>query len=235
MYSKKFRPAVAMVELIFAIVIMGIAMMSAPMLISSASKSTFVALQQEGINEVSTRINIIMGYAWDEQSTDYRYVPPILHVTDGANELDVDGNTGRRVGTPEQSQRTFILSDANGSTDLNATTTLGSEGDEDDIDDFIGVITLSLVEDADVDYIEKTTVNIKTDVSYASDTVEGGYSAGHTISYAPFGATAGSSNIKTIEVTLTSTSSVDELNDKKITLRAFSCNVGGYKFEERVF
>ncbi len=238
MYSKKLRPAVAMVELIFAIVIMGIAMMSAPLLISTASKGSTVAIQQEGINEASTRMAIIMSYAWDENNTDEMYIPPILHVTHGHADLDVSGNTGRRVGTPLASQRTFMLSDSN-SSDLNASISLASDGndddEEDDIDDFVGDISLTLIgSSTETDYIEKDTINIKTELSYISDDVDGGYSDGHTINFIPFQANDGTTNIKDITVTLTSTSDIEELN-KTIVLRAFSCNIGGYKLEEKVF
>jgi len=237
MYSKKLRPAVAMVELIFAIVIMGIAMMSAPLLISTASKGSTVAIQQEGINEASTRVAIIMSYAWDENNTDEMYIPPILHVTDGHSELDELDNSGRRVGTPDASQRTFMLSDSN-SSDLNASTSLASDDnddEEDDIDDFVGNVSLTLIGGStETDYIEKDTINIKTELSYVSDDVEGGYSDGHTINFIPFQASSGTTNIKDITVTLTSTSDIEELN-KTIVLRAFSCNIGGYKLEEKVF
>ena len=64
------RKAIAMIELIFAIVIMGIILMSAPMLISNASQSGYVAMQQEGINEAATQVNMIMGHYWDENNVD---------------------------------------------------------------------------------------------------------------------------------------------------------------------
>jgi hypothetical protein len=69
MNKTTLRPAIAMVELIFAIVIMGIVLMSAPMLISTASKSGYVAIQQEAINEAASQVNMIMGYHWDENNT----------------------------------------------------------------------------------------------------------------------------------------------------------------------
>lgn len=233
MNTKILRPAIAMIELIFAIVIMGIVMMSAPMLISTASKSTYVALQQEGINEAASRVNMIMGYAWDENNTQDNYVYPILHVTSGNADLNMtDITTARRIGTPMTSQRTFILSDANNS-NLFASSTLGSDGgDLDDIDDFIGDISLSLIETAAVNYTD-TTVNINTAVAYVSDSVTGGYSQS-TITYTPFSAGSATTNVKSITVTLTSTTSINEL-EKTIILRAFSCNIGGYELKERVF
>ncbi|MCF6244247.1 MAG: type II secretion system protein [Sulfurovum sp.] len=243
MHMKLFRPAIAMIELIFAIVIMGIVMMSAPMLISTASKSGYVALQQEGINEAASRINMIMGYAWDENNTNDTYIPPILHVTHGASDLNVsDNNTSRRTGTPEESQRTYILSDLNNS-NLFATppASLGKDGNaseiEDDMDDFIGNISLTEVATASIDYIEKASININTNVSYIKDNPTGtatNYNA-KTISFEPFRAeSTGSTNIKFINVTLTSSAGVDELN-KTIVLKAFSSNIGGYTLKERTF
>ncbi len=235
MHMKPLRPAIAMIELIFAIVIMGIVLMSAPMLISTASQSTYVALQQEGINEAASRVNMIMGYAWDENNTDDRYTPPILHVTSGNSDLDMTNViTARRTGTPMVSQRTFILSDAN-SSDLNASSALGNDGgDLDDIDDFIGNISLTEIETATVDYVEKTTININTAITYSSDSPSGGTYTAQTITFVPFAASGGTTNIKSIEVTLTSTTSLDEL-EKTIILRAFSCNIGGYELKERLF
>lgn len=213
-------------------------MMSAPLLISTAGKGSTVAIQQEGINEASTRMAIIMSYAWDENDTDEMYIPPILHVTNGHTDLDESGDSERRVGTPDASQRTFLISDSN-SSELNASTLLAMDSndnnEEDDIDDFVGSISLTLVgSSTDTDYIEKDTINIKTEISYISDNVDGGYSNGHTINFIPFQANAATTNIKEITVTLTSTSDIEELN-KTIVLRAFSCNIGGYKLEEKVF
>lgn len=231
MKIKILRPAIAMIELIFAIVIMGIVLMSAPMLISTGTQSTFVALQQEGINEAASRVNMIMGYAWDEQNTQENYLFPLLH-TSGDSAFNESGTTARRVGIPMTSQRTFILSDANNS-DLNASA-LGSDGgDQDDIDDFGGT-SLVNIEAATIDYAEKSTVNLATAIAYTGDGVTGGYNQ-TTVTFVPFSAPGGTTtNIKSITVNLTSTSGVGEL-EKEIILRAFSCNIGGYQLEERSF
>lgn len=227
-----------MIELIFAIVIIGIVLMSAPMLISTATKSGYVAIQQEAINEAATRVNMIMGYAWDENNTDDRYLPPILQTESSVAslaELIIDGSkTGRRIGTPRESERSFIRSD--GTDGFNASATLGRDGgDMDDIDDFIGPSELVLAETGTgADYIEKTTVNINTAVTYVNDGVtDGGYNQS-SIEYIPFSASGGTTNIKRITVTLTSSSGQAEL-DKTIILHAFSCNIGGYNLEEKNF
>ena len=232
------RPAIAMIELIFALVIMGIVLMSAPQLIATATKSGFTAIQQEAINEAASQVNMIMGYHWDENDANESFVDPIL-TTNGYADLNEYNHTARRKGTPLESYRTFVRSDG---AKLSASTigtdtgeTIGNH-DEDDIDDFNGTtIHLISVETSTADNVETTTIDINTTVYYSTDTVSGGYNQPN-ITYNPFTSSGGSTtNIKTITVTLTSNSTATELNEKKIILRAFSCNIGGYKLEEKDF
>jgi len=225
------RTALAMIELIFALVVMGIVMMSAPQLISTASQSTAVGLQQEGINEAASRLNMILTYAWDENDTNESCIPPVLKVSHGDSELDEVNTTARRIGVDKNSSsHTFVCEGKR----FDAST-LGPDGDLDDIDDFIGTIHLTTDSSGSggTDYIEQTTVDIDTNVSYLSDTAD--YtptSSDRTFTYVP-STGAATSNIKQITVTLTSSSGVSELN-KTIVLKAFSSNVGGFKYESRM-
>ena len=240
------RPAIAMIELIFAIVIMGIILMSAPMLISTAAKSGYVAIQQEAINEAASRVNMIMGFHWDENSADETVLDPILQtaspITDLAETTYSDGNgTGIRRGTPRESYRSFVRPDGSRSAATPAGA-LGDDGIENDMDDFMGTIGLVLSgAGTGEDYIEKN-VTITTEVRYISDAPVGNSynTATNTINFdANFTQTLGTTtSIKRISSTLTSdpdpTISPDEL-DKTITIHSFSCNIGGYKLEERDF
>ena len=71
----------------------------------------------------------------------------------------------------EESSRTFLRSDGQR---LRASS-LGSDGrDRDDIDDFIGITNLALIETASDDYVETTTTDINTTVAYILDSVTGG-------------------------------------------------------------
>jgi len=247
MYKRTLRPAIAMIELIFALVIMGIVLMSAPQLISTATKSGYVAIQQEAINEAASHVNMIMGSHWDESNTNEEFLDPVLHANNtSSTDLNISDNNRTRIGTPIESYRSYIRSD--GVYDLNATTILGfdasesGKGDEDDIDDYNGeTYNLDPVETSSADYIEKNTdINISTVIRYSKDDTGasggGGYNTSGTITYIPFRPeTSGTTNIKSITVTLVSSSTnVSELQ-KEITLRAFSCNIGGYKLEERDF
>ena len=231
------RPAVAMLELIFAIVIMGIILMSAPMLISTAAKSGYVAIQQEAINEAASQVNMIMGYQWDENDVQEEYIDPILQVSsDGHDDLDEEGSTGRRQGTPEESYRSFVRSDGSKlSASLASSFGDSADGDteNDDMDDFSGVTKLTEIQSSDINYIETTTIDINTSIAYNTDNpVSGGYNQS-SIEFTPFSTNGNPTNIKEITATLTSSSTAEELNQKKIILRGFSCNIGGYKLEEK--
>lgn len=241
MNKKTLRPAVAMIELIFAIVIMGIILMSAPQLISTANKSGYVAIKQEAINEAASQVNMIMGYHWDKSDANESFIPPILNVLSVSRdtELDALSTTGRRLGTPIESYRTFIRSD--GVDGLNASALGSADGSdviEDDIDDFDGTTSLIDVDPAgNVDYVQDaTTININTAVKYISDNST--YNSSD-ITFSPAFLSTGttsaatSTNIKRITVTLTNKAGVPEELDKEIILHAFSCNIGGYKLEEK--
>jgi len=229
------RTAIAMIELIFSIVVMGIVMMSAPQLIRVATDSTTVALQQEAINEASSRVNMILTYPWDSGDTNDSCIPPVLQVANGAPALDEDNHRGRRVGVPDTSTSHSFLC---GNRRIAATTPLSSYAPKDPpeaIEDFGGSsVTMQLRgTSTTVDYLEKGTVQIDTAITYDSDTFNyGGTSS--AFSYTP-GNQGSSTNIKGISVTVSSTNTAQELSNKNITMQAFSCNIGGYEYAKRTF
>ena len=228
------HPAIAMIELIFAIVIMGIVMMSAPMLISTASKSGYVAIQQESINEAASQVNIILGYQWDENNTYEGYDPIVLTTDSTVSGLIENGTTGLRSGTPKESYRKFFSSTGQ----RGSASTIGAE-DLNDMDDFDGTdVNLTQAQAGGIaDYIETDTINIRRTVKYMSDDENGAGTytngGGGTLTFSPtFTDLNTSTNIKRIQVTLTSSSTAEEL-EKTITLHAFSCNIGSFALEER--
>lgn len=237
------RPAIAMIELIFAIVVMGIVMMSAPMLLSTSSNSAIVVIQQEAIAEAATQANIIIGYPWDENNITNREFP-VLNTTNGDFFLRatiITFSKPRRSGTSPFSPRLFVSSSGN---QYNASPIGQEGGDRDDIDDFNGVNRLVDVEAAGAfDYLEHATVRLTNTVTYIADTLPGldTYQNPGIVLPAnelPFALNLNpmppnqTTNIKHIQVTLTSDSPAAELS-KNITLHAFSCNIGSYKLEER--
>jgi len=196
--SNKKRKAIAMIELIFAIVIIGITLLSVPLMVNQASQSTYTTLQQEAISAAASNMSLILSREWDEADTNTSLGAPILTTSSG---------TYNQAARTNLRSRTYFTSV--GGT-LSASTTF-SDGDSDDVDDANGATTL--VDDTDGDDLIDQDMTISTVVSYRN------------------GAT---SDIKDISILLTTTNTASVL-DKNITLNAFSCNIGSYKLERRVF
>ncbi len=240
MYLYNIRKGIAMLELVFAIVIMGIVMMSAPMLVSQANKSSLVGIQQEAIAAGATDIALILTRHWDENDTNESLESPIL-ATDSPDTFLSEVNMtniplGIRVGMPILSTRSFVtpigsrLNASVISPDTNAT-------EFDDIDDYDGN-TRQLRNDAPTttsqgDYIDRN-LTFTTSVSYIVDIpTTGGYNQ-QTLSFDnPFNnTTPTTSNIKMISVRISTSNTASELQ-KNIVLNAFSCNIGTYSIAER--
>lgn len=246
------RPAIAMIELIFALVIMGIVLMSAPQLISQANKSSYTSMQQEGIAAAASQMSLVLTRHWDEANTNQLGKPTILTTnTSAAIALDDVGGTGFRRGTPNSGEhRTFMPPGSN--IQLAATAGLGQDGaenDTDDIDDYDGTISMLRSLNANGngadDYIDKT-MEMTTTVEYVDDTPTNAaatfnhngirlrYDIADTLNLpAALGPT---SNIKWIRVRLSEAQATRDANvaelSKLITLHAFSCNIGGYKLRD---
>ncbi len=229
------RRAVAMIELIFSLVIIGIAIVSAPNLMAVATKSSTVVMQQEAINIASSHINMVLSYAWDEEDSSEEHTPTLLKVSNGHADLENSGN-GRRAGTPEGSSRVFTLDDGSILYASSIGTDAGesSKDDFDDIDDFDGdSAEFTVVESATTDVID-ANITIATEVTYAKDDVSGGYQQSE-IEFVPFrNESTGTTNIKDVKVTLTTNATAKEL-EKSIVLRAFACNIGGIKIVQKEF
>jgi len=244
------RKGIALLELIFAIVVIAIALVSVPNLIRTTVKASNQVVTQESVSNVASHLDMIMSQFWDDNSTDPRYNNPVL-VTNSPYLKEYSYSVGpmkfflgRRVGSPLSSPRRFALVDINGTkVKLSATMNLGKDGNEsepDDVDDFNNQeIGLQYREAASVengDY-KDIKVDMKTVVNYVSDapTVSSGmptYNVDVLNFDNPFdNIESNSTNIKTITVTLTSQNNPDE----KIVLRAFSCNIGSSQLKERTF
>jgi len=220
----KSKNAIAMIELIFALVIIGIVLMSAPMLIQQSIKSSNVALQQEAIVAAASQTAIVLSMHWDENNsnipagespildanrTSYPF-PPV-----GLNEV-----FGRNT------DKNNTLSPSLIGTDFNETVYT----DFDDVDDYdnsnFGLMLFNNESTtSDIGEYVDTSVNINTTVRY---TKENNVSEDIT--------TGSFSNIKAIEVHLTSNLDKNDVNytaelEKDITFKAFSCNIGTYAID----
>jgi len=244
MINSANHKAVAMIELIFAIVIMAIVLMSAPMLIHQSIKSSFVGMQQESINTLSSHLSLILTKEWDEVNADTQFNPSILVVDGGDDKLGIKNEGRYRAGTFNPSQRTFASDDGGNAKKASLTSTFGEnvDGTEkfNDIDDYNGSVTVVSVfgdtTDGGSDYID-TKIEMETEVSYGGDSTDGGdYNSDSKLVFNhPFNDIQNkSSNIKLISVQLTTKNKANELK-KNIRLSAFACNIGNYSLSIRDF
>jgi Tfp pilus assembly protein PilV len=236
MIDNNFKRGIAMVELIFALVIMGIVLLSAPMLIQQSIQSSNIAHQQESIAAVASHTGVLLSKHWDEANAkDAVGVSPVLKLSSPTadSNYDFSGITF----DSNVSGRTTSIAEEN----LTASTALGqdngSSDDFNDIDDYHNFpITLSVF-NAEAssagtlgDYIDRN-ITINTTITYANDRPSGNIFNSSSINAGNIflnpSLSGNDSHIKFVQATLTSNSGVAEL-DKNITLNAFSCNLGTF-------
>jgi len=236
------KQAIALIELVFAIVVIGITLLAVPNLLSLSRGTAQNAITQESVSSGASQAALVMSQYWDEVDTDPNYNSPVLYVKNGDSELnettDSNGNLlGRRVGSNQNTPRRYEV-DSNGSK-LEASSTLGEESNDvekDDIDDFDGDV-YTLVHNNDkgdptVGEFKDLNISIATIVNYIED--NNTYSQQDIVFNNPFkypSSDPNSTNIKAISVTITSTNDPN----KRIVLRAFSCNIGATRLDDRVF
>jgi hypothetical protein len=236
------RPAISMIELIFAIIVMAVVMMSAPRLMQTASESAIVSIQQEAIHQAATKAGMVLSYPWDENTVNpdnaASYAPKVLTIPGalGAlSEVNTPGGlpSGYMAGTPAGSSRTFLRDDG---TRIGPSAPLGSEaGDLDDLDDFNGraapLVVAGTQGTVNVDYID-VNARIATTVAYISDAAP---YTGPTLNFtANFAASLAPTNLKSVVVNVTAGAAAQGVLGTNITLRAFSANIGSIKaFDER--
>jgi hypothetical protein len=223
-----------MIELIFSIVIMGLVLMSAPMLITTATHSSAVAFEQESIAIVATRAHALMTYAWDEQNTaqDDILSTGSPNAALQARSVLQTGKYHRQITSPgsaASSSSTFgFPKDLDGS---------ALETVADDVDDFDGhsvglkVITGSQKSNQG-EYIDQD-ITIHVAIDYANDSASSSDFSTCTVigsgcSYKPTTPATGTTNVKffTTTLTTTATTQVSTIDDKQIVLKGFMCNIG---------
>ena len=220
----KTKKGIAMLWLIFALVIMGIVLMSAPMLIQQSIKSSNVALQQEAIVTTASQMAIVLSMNWDENNTDAgnSYILEVNRTSFTFPPLGL-----MKGGLPLENVRSF---EQNSSKKPTSSTHFGKDSNEttytdfDDVDDYDGssfglMLFNGESSTSDIGEYVDTNVSLSTTVRY---TKEDDISENIT--------TGSFSNVKAIQVNLTSNSGVAEL-EKNITFKAFSCNIGTFSID----
>lgn len=214
----------SMIELVFAIVIMGIAVMSLPLVLTQVQNNDAFAMRQEAILVAKEAIGDILTYQWDEHSYDSTSGRSfVLDTTHADSAFSRDHNTTQRVGHVDADYRRKLFN-----TSVQASAIGADGGDLNDIDDFDGQVSnVNLSAEAagtGLDYV--LTVNLKSDITYATDT--GTYS-NQTLNDFVFNpdTQAATTNIKAITITVRD---ANDANKTIASLCAFTCNIGESTF-----
>ena len=219
------KKASSMIELVIAIVIMGIAMMTLPLMLTRVQNNNAFAMQQEVLLAVKTKIGDITTFKWDENSILSTSNVAVLDVNNSDSELArfPDNNSTRRVGHIDKNKRRKFFS-TNRVATLPGNWSAGTAFD--DIDDFIGTVDFNAT--GGLDY--RFDFNMTTDVGYISD--DANYSA--NINDFLFNGTklsnaSGSTNIKIITVT------VRGEDISSFQLQTYSFNIGESRLLRRPY
>jgi len=231
------RKGISLIELVLAIVVIAISVMSVPMMLQQGAKSDSFSMMQEAILAARTKMGNILSYKWDDNATDGNNSEGRLRALDvfaGDPALDRNGTyyPERRIGHVYGDLRRKMMANPtypSDNVDANIT----------DLNDFDNVsITLSAVAASSAtdnfDYLD-VDLNLTSHVYYISDMTTGGTDYNDTnISFVFDPSTkhsitnnADSTNIKMIELEVTSQ------NYQTFLFRTFSCNLGEVDLLER--
>lgn len=221
------KRAFSLIELIFSIVVIAIAISTLPSVTKRVLDSSEFVVNQEAIWLSTSAIYNIMAYKWDEASSQSGGDRKVLDVT-------TIGDFNRSsLNTPDNYRIGHIIVDGrrkfhNSVTYATNPSNLGSDGDLDDIDDFIGDKILSYLSVANsvstFDY-KNLTYTSNVNVKYISDSLNSGsYRNDSNITFKLTRSGLNqTTNIKLIELNLSTSKKSNFLN-----LVAFSSNIGEY-------
>jgi hypothetical protein len=218
-----------MIELIFAILVMAIALLSVPAVMQQASEADVMAVQQEAVMLAATQIAIASTLRWDENSTD--------GTTDREYIMDASDNSGRdgfgrssatapgnrvRIGTASMSvindeRRLFHNTPVQASTSLGSDTGETSTADYDDVDDLHNTSqTINATGSDSTDY--KLTYTVSNQVDYVQNTAPSTASS------------SASTHIKRLNVNVRSSVGGQTYD---VNMSAFFSNIGSVKYGSR--
>ncbi len=217
-----------MVELVISIVVIGIAFMSIPLILTETSKSVETSIRQEAVMAGLTQMVNVMSYRWDERQTDESINGSYAKVLDTSSltelECSDEAEGRRRIGHFVGQERRKCYNTVREATPV---VDLGSDGgDMDDIDDISGTGALlsggaatTLSDDYKKDYNSTITV-IYVDDNISNTDFTPTFITGSISTEAK----ANPTNIKMIETKIVSD------DDTQVVLRAFAANVGEIKY-----
>lgn len=216
------RKASSMIELVIAIVVMGIAMMALPLMLTRTQSNNEFAMQQEAILAARTQIGDILSYRWDENSINSDLVSAVLDTDSPTLNFKryPDINSTRRIGHIKSDKRRKYFT---ASTPASAILGPDGAGNLDDIDDFKDTnksIITNIGEEAAAGLDYRFDFNMSTNVVYVDDNFILGNPFIFKINATVLPIPNATSNIKMIEIKTTGA------NINNFVLRAYSANIG---------
>lgn len=234
------RHAFTMIELIFALVIMGIVFVSLPVILLRNADALEENLIQESIFLASAKMNHITSFQWDENSSETGVgtlsTADVIDVSGtGASSLDRNVSDFRVGHFQEDKHRR--MSPIGNSRSATAISDLGREGviydDIDDFDDFNNtalVLSAGTVTSA-TGY--KKAYRIDVAVYYVDDDDGGAFFNGAATQDFTFGTTpaTGTTNLKMIEVSIDQNDTTGW--EQTLLLRSYAANIGETDYFKR--
>jgi Tfp pilus assembly protein PilV len=206
------KSSFTLIELVIAIIVVGITVTSIPMLLSTVSNNMSTNLKSNSFFNAYSTLSLIESMDWDENNTKGDNYYKVLTADGGDTELKCI-----RKGTVQLDNQ----SGADCASENNKTSTIGVDDEDpddsstfDDVDDFNGYTVTNLA-----------TYNIKVAVKYINDNAD--YSAKNIFFNDSF-ISSNNTNIKLIELNITNKSG------KLISIiRGESFNIGAVKIYSR--
>lgn len=219
------QKAFSIIELIVAIVVIGIVITTLPLFFAQSNKSNEIAIQQEAIFTAQSTLRLILTNEWDENSYDNSlFYSAVLDVSNGDTELNRVGTSTRRVGHVKQNKRRKFFS-----TITNASAIyLDGTSLYNDIDDFDDkIVTMQTPIPTDTMKNQLLNFTITTKVAYVLDNATYSNSILDDFNFNT-NPTNAQTNIKMVQV------SVQGL-DTNITLRAYASNISESTIAKKAF
>ncbi len=214
------------IELVLAIIVMAIALMSVPLMLSQASNSNQFSLNQEVLLASFTKMEDILSYAWDEKQTGDSTVKKVLDVTNGNTNLNryPNSNSNRRIGHFIGNYRRKFYSTITYASAIG--TDIDDNGTKNDIDDFNDT-NYTMQGGGGGDYIK--TFTIQTTVSYIKLNDFNVTATDINLGNLNLTPSSGTTNIKMVTI-----KSVEQ-NKTISSLSSFATNIGSYQLLYRTF
>lgn len=245
------KKAFTLIELVFAIVIIGIAVVAMPLLLLQSQRGNIFSLQQEAINTAQTKIATIAGSLWDQhvmtnaQEASIRagtLVEPNEYIlntrnTSADNEFNLISDFNATLSIDQR--RGFVLGHGRGihpeARTPRASTAFGSA--------LIVANQYWAIEDyhGDTDNISVTAdnadmvldFNVSTNVRYVSDSTN--YATRNVNFNLGTVSTTGTTNIKLVEVGARNAITDSASDSINLVLRYYSFNIGKANYQSRAY